>query len=33
LRGESTVTIAKDPADVFPWLVEPDKVPQWMSGL
>jgi carbon monoxide dehydrogenase subunit G len=27
------VTIAKSPEDVFPWLVEADKVPQWMTGL
>jgi carbon monoxide dehydrogenase subunit G len=33
LRCESTVTIAKTPAQVFPWLIEDDKVPQWMSGL
>jgi carbon monoxide dehydrogenase subunit G len=33
MRCESTVTIGKPPADVFPWLVEVDKVPQWMSGL
>jgi carbon monoxide dehydrogenase subunit G len=33
MRGESTVTIAKPPAEVFPWLIEPDKVPEWMSGL
>ena len=33
MRGESTVTIGKPPADVFPWLIEPDKVSQWMSGL
>jgi carbon monoxide dehydrogenase subunit G len=33
VRGESTVTVARPPADVFPWLVEPDKVPRWMSGL
>jgi carbon monoxide dehydrogenase subunit G len=33
VRCESTVTIAKTPEDVFPWLVEADKVPQWMSGL
>jgi carbon monoxide dehydrogenase subunit G len=33
VRGESRVTIAKSPAEVFPWLVEDDKVPQWMSGL
>ena len=33
MRCESTVTIGKAPGDVFPWLIEPDKVPQWMSGL
>ena len=33
MRCESTVTIEKSPADVFPWLLEADKVPQWMSGL
>ena len=33
MRCESTVTIAKLPEDVFPWLVEADKVPQWMTGL
>jgi carbon monoxide dehydrogenase subunit G len=33
LRCESTVTIAKPPEQVFPWLVDTDKVPQWMSGL
>jgi uncharacterized protein YndB with AHSA1/START domain len=33
LRCESTVTIAKTPEQVFPWLVEADRVPQWMSGL
>jgi carbon monoxide dehydrogenase subunit G len=33
VRCESTVTIDKPPADVFPWLLEADKVPQWMSGL
>lgn len=33
LRCESTVTIAKSPEVVFPWLVDDDKVPQWMSGL
>ena len=32
LRCESTVTIAKPPQEVFPWLVDADKVPQWMSG-
>jgi carbon monoxide dehydrogenase subunit G len=33
LRCESTVTIAKPPEEVFPWLIDADKVPQWMSGL
>ena len=33
LRCESTITIAKSPEDVFPWLIDDDKVPQWMSGL
>jgi uncharacterized protein YndB with AHSA1/START domain len=33
MRCESTVTIAKPPETVFPWLIEDDKVPQWMSGL
>jgi carbon monoxide dehydrogenase subunit G len=33
MRCESTVTIGRPPADVFPWLIEADKVPRWMSGL
>jgi carbon monoxide dehydrogenase subunit G len=33
LRCESTVTVAKPPADVFPWLLDADKVPRWMTGL
>jgi len=33
LRCESTVTIARAPEEVFPWLIDDDKVPQWMSGL
>jgi carbon monoxide dehydrogenase subunit G len=33
VRCESTVTIAKPPAQVFPWLLDADKVPKWMSGL
>jgi carbon monoxide dehydrogenase subunit G len=33
LRCESTVTIGKPPAEVFPWLLDADKVPEWMSGL
>jgi carbon monoxide dehydrogenase subunit G len=33
MRCESTVTIAKPSAEVFPWLLEADKVSQWMSRL
>ena len=28
-----TVTIPRPPAEVFPWLLEQDKVPQWTSRL
>jgi len=33
MRCESTVTIGKPPGGLFPWLLDADKVPQWMSGL
>jgi len=33
IRCESTVTVARPPAEVFPFLLEADKVPRWMSGL
>ncbi len=33
IRCESTVTVAAAPADVFPWLIEADKVPRWQSGI
>ena len=33
LRCESSVTVAKPPADVFGWLLDADKVPHWMTGL
>jgi carbon monoxide dehydrogenase subunit G len=33
LRCESTVVVAASPDDVFPWLLDVDKVPQWVSGL
>ena len=33
MRCVSTVTVAKPPAEVFPWLIEADKVPRWMTGL
>ena len=32
-RTERSVEIAKPPAEVFPWLFEEDKVPQWTTGL
>jgi carbon monoxide dehydrogenase subunit G len=33
LRCESSVEVARPPAVVFPWLVDADKVPRWMTGL
>jgi carbon monoxide dehydrogenase subunit G len=33
MRCESTTTVARPPQDVFPWLIEPDKVRRWMTGL
>jgi carbon monoxide dehydrogenase subunit G len=33
VRCESAVAIALPPADVFPWLIDADKVPRWMTGL
>ena len=33
MRCESTVVVGKPPEAVFPWLVEADKVPRWMTGL
>ena len=33
MRCESTTTIARPPAEVFPWLIEPERVRQWMTGL
>ena len=27
------VLVARSPAEVFPWLYEPDKVPRWQSGV
>jgi carbon monoxide dehydrogenase subunit G len=33
VRCESSVTVDKPPAEVFPWLVDADKVPRWMTGL
>ena len=33
LRCESTVTIGTPPPETFPWLLDADKVPRWMTGL
>jgi carbon monoxide dehydrogenase subunit G len=33
LRCESTVNVSRPPAAVFPWLLDADKVPAWMTGL
>ena len=33
MRCENAVTVPKVPAEVFPWLLEADKVPRWMTGL
>jgi carbon monoxide dehydrogenase subunit G len=33
MRCESTVEVDKPPAEVFPWLLDADKVPRWMTGL
>ena len=33
MRCESTTTVARPPAEVFPWLIEPEKVRRWMTGL
>jgi carbon monoxide dehydrogenase subunit G len=33
MRCESTVSVDRPPAEVFPWLLDADKVPRWMTGL
>lgn len=33
MRCESTVAVARPAAEVFPWLLDADKVPRWMTGL
>jgi carbon monoxide dehydrogenase subunit G len=33
VRCESAVTVPKPAAEVFPWLLEPEMVPRWMTGL
>jgi uncharacterized protein YndB with AHSA1/START domain len=30
---EHTVALSRPPEDVFPWLLEPDRVPRWTSRL
>jgi carbon monoxide dehydrogenase subunit G len=33
LRCERTVAIARPPGEIFPWLLDAEKVPRWVSGL
>ena len=33
MRCESAVDVAAPPAEVFPWLLDADRVPRWMTGL
>jgi carbon monoxide dehydrogenase subunit G len=33
LRCESTIAIARTPAEIFPWLLDTEKVPRWVTGL
>jgi carbon monoxide dehydrogenase subunit G len=33
VRCESAVTVDKPPAELFPWLLDADRVPRWMTGL
>jgi carbon monoxide dehydrogenase subunit G len=33
MRCESAVDVAAPPSDVFPWLLDADMVPRWMTGL
>jgi carbon monoxide dehydrogenase subunit G len=33
LRCQSTVNVSRPPTEVFPWLLDADKVPAWMTGL
>jgi carbon monoxide dehydrogenase subunit G len=33
MRCESTVSVDRPPAEVFPWLLDADKVRRWMTGL
>jgi hypothetical protein len=33
MHKELSATLPRAPADVFPWLLDEDKVPRWSSGL
>ena len=33
MRCASAVDVVKPPAEVFPWLLDADKVLRWMTGL
>jgi carbon monoxide dehydrogenase subunit G len=33
MRCESAIDVAAPPSDVFPWLLDADMVPRWMTGL
>jgi carbon monoxide dehydrogenase subunit G len=33
MRCEHSVPVDRPPVEVFPWLLEADKVPRWMTGL
>src|ERR687897_1979107 len=33
MHCESTVTVDKPAAEVFPWLLDAARVPRWMTGL
>ena len=33
MRCESSVIVGRLPAEVFPWLLDADKVPRWTTGL
>ena len=33
MRCEGAVSVDKPPAEAFPWLLDADKVPRWMTGL
>ena len=33
MRCTASVTVPRAPGEVFPWLIDVDKVPRWMTGL